>query len=418
MARLNHPLQLFTLPARYHFWGSLAIVIVVCIAISTQIIDRASFANSELHHDVMDRWGAPITQASPSVRYVRSGTIFNALKSLPLAGQELEVDARMSYRKRGLVYFSGFEFAFEGRYRVQNQEEEDIDIVFVFPIDLEKNKILLSDLRFSVNGETEKVDLGLDGNKLVWTGRMERDAEVTFDIAYQGRGLDAFTYRLDPDLPVRDFHFAINISGGDNYDYAEGVVSATAVRIEGEKLALRWDYDSLESGVPVGVIVPSETSFDHVIATMVKRSWATFLLFFAGLVGLSIYHRRRLNAYETYLIVSAYAFFFVLLAYLAAYLDFYLAYGVALVLIGSLLLAYVRVTISPKAGLQTLGLFTSFLAVPTTAVILQGHTGLIYALEILVGLGVLMVLTTRPAFRAIIDKLTEEEALATGGTDA
>ena len=36
---------------------------------------------------------------------------------------------------------------------------------------------------------------------------------------------------------------------------------------------------------------------------------------------------------------------------------------------------------------------------------LQGYTGLIYAALILVGLAALMLLTTRPAFRSVLDEV-------------
>ncbi|HND10766.1 MAG TPA: hypothetical protein PLY80_10035, partial [Pseudomonadota bacterium] len=95
-------LSLFRLLSRYHFASSLLIVMVVSTAISTQMTDRRNFASSELYRDVMDRWGAPIVQPGPSVRYVPSGAVFNSLTALPLQSQEVTVDAAMNYRKRGL----------------------------------------------------------------------------------------------------------------------------------------------------------------------------------------------------------------------------------------------------------------------------------------------------------------------------
>jgi hypothetical protein len=130
----------------------LVMVLVTATVISIQIRDRSSFAGSELYQDVVDRWGAPIVQAVPSVRAVESGSVFKTLESLPLEYQDVHVSAGMSYRKRGLVYFSGFEFTFQGRYQVTNNEAHDIDIAFVFPINLERNKVLLSDLTFTIGG--------------------------------------------------------------------------------------------------------------------------------------------------------------------------------------------------------------------------------------------------------------------------
>lgn len=111
-------LALLLLPSRYHFLGSLLIVMVVSSAIATQMTDRRNFASSELYSDVMDRWGAPIVQPGPSVRYVPSGAVFNSLAALPLQSQEVTVDAAMNYRKRGLVYFSGFDLS----WRLQCRE--------------------------------------------------------------------------------------------------------------------------------------------------------------------------------------------------------------------------------------------------------------------------------------------------------
>ena len=61
------------------------------------------------------------------------------------------------------------------------------------------------------------------------------------------------------------------------------------------------------------------------------------------------------------------------------------------------------------------GLLAAFLIVPTLAVVLEGYTGLIYTLEIAVGLGVLMALSVRPELRAVLAELvgaTEENHAA------
>ncbi len=395
---------LLRLPSRYHFLGSLLIVMVVSSAISTQMTDRRNFASSELHRDVMDRWGAPIVQPGPSVRYVPSGAVFNSLAALTLDSQDVSVSAAMNYRKRGLVYFSGFDFTFRGDYSATNTEGRDIDIAFVFPINMEKNKVLLSNLLFSVDGEPKKTEL--DGSdRLLWTGRLRAGEKVSFRVEFRGRGLDAFTYSLDPASPVRNFRLGIHIQGGDNFDYADGVVPATESRAKGDEVWLAWNYQSLQSGIPVGVILPSEKSYDYLIATMVRRGWAPFLLFFFGLTALCIYFARPLMIYESYLVAASYGLFFVLLAYFAAFMSFYPAWGLSLFISGGMLLLYLNRVLPQGARRYVVGLIVSSLCIPTAAVFLQGYTGLVYTLEILMLIATMMVLTTRPAVRELIERL-------------
>jgi hypothetical protein len=383
-------------PFRFHFWGSLAIVLVVSAVLVVRITDRRGFADGDLHRDVMDRWGAPIHQPMPSVRYVPAGTVFNALEPLPLTRQEVAVDAAMNYRKRGLVYFSGFDFRFRGEFDTENPLDRDIDVAFVFPISPQKNTVLLSELTFTVNGAPAPVELGPEGDKLVWTGRLRPKEKLAFQVAFKGRGLDSFTYAMDPGAAVRNVGLTVDIRGGDNFDYADGVVPATAVERRGDAVRLAWRFHSLESGIPIGVVLPSEKSFDRIIATFVKRSWAGFLLFFAGLVALALKHGRPPRMFESYLFAAAYALFFVLAAYLAAFVHFYAAWTLALLVALGLVGGYAALLLPRGAWKPAAGLVVTSIAVPTLAVILQGYTGLLYTIETLGLVAALMVASSRP----------------------
>jgi hypothetical protein len=394
-------------PARYYLYGSLGIVIFSAVVIHAQVLDRRGFARGELHREVVERWGAPIVQPAPSVRYVESGTVFNTLHPLPLESQSIRVASVMNYRKRGLVYFSGFDFDFTGQFRMRNPEAHEIDVVFVFPLQLARRS-LLSDLVFTVDGESTTLPLSEQHDKLSWTGRLAGGEAVEFEIAFRGRGLDAFTYQPDPALPVRGFDMEMHIAGGDNFDYGPGVLPAHEVQIQEDAVTLRWTFASLESGFPVGVILPSEKSYDSIMLTMTRRSWATYLIFFAAIAALAMHRGKRLERVECYLIASAYAFFFVLLPYLAAYMSFYAAYAISIAIMGLLLHGYLQRCLPGLARWIVPGLIVALLVVPTLAVVLQGYTGLIYALEILLGLAALMFISTMPSFRNVMGQLESD----------
>ncbi|MEO1086578.1 MAG: hypothetical protein AAFY88_20280, partial [Acidobacteriota bacterium] len=378
------------LPVRYHFFGSLAIVLTVLLVMAVRIADRQSFADGELYQQVAERWGAPIDQPVPSGRFVESGSVFNRLESLPLASQRVRVDADMNYRKRGLVYFSGFDFDFDGQYTVRNDRGKTIDVVFVLPLPMIKDQVLLSDLRFEVGGEVQRVELAEGRDRLQWSGRLEEGEEKRIAIAFRGRGLNRFTYRLDPSLPVRDFSFELAITGGRGHDYAAGVMPAVETREENDHTVLAWSYDALEAGVPVGAILPSEEAWDAVVLKMLGHAIPAFFLFFASLVAIFEAFTVRPRLYQMYLLAAGWAFFYVLLPYLGAFLHFYLAWALSILTVAALLTSFATRLIGSGARRYVLMALAPSLLVPSLAVMLQGFTGLIYTVEILAILVVLM----------------------------
>lgn len=396
--------------ARHLVLGLLGVLLVSTL-LSERVVDRSSFADSDMRQDVMERWGAPIEQPAPSVRYVASGSVFGELRALPLDRQEVTVDATMNYRRRGLVHFSGFDFALTGAFAVHNPEPADIDLAFVFPIQMRRNQVLLSDLTFEVNGLPAPVELSEVGDKLVWTGRARPGEKLSFVISYKGRGLDSFVWRLDPALRVHDFQMTFRVRGGDNFDYPSEVVPAGKVVASAGGAALSWSFPALESGVPVGLLLPSQQSWDQVIAEAASRSWAFFLLLFAGSLLLFAAHGREVRLLEAGLITSSYAIVFPLLGYLAAVLPFAVATVLALGIGGGLLLAVATLFLSRRAARGMAGLVVLTLVVPTVAVILQAYTGLIYTLEATAILGALVWLVPRVGFRGLVERaLLQQDA--------
>jgi hypothetical protein len=57
-----------------HLFASTAIVVFATLVIAVQVDQRNDFAGSQVAKDVESRWGAPVVQPAPSLRYVQSGT--------------------------------------------------------------------------------------------------------------------------------------------------------------------------------------------------------------------------------------------------------------------------------------------------------------------------------------------------------
>ncbi len=317
----------------------------------------------------------------------------------------------MNYRKRGLAYFSGFDFTFDGTYVAENGQPHDIDVAFVFPIEVDKSQVLLSELAFTVNEVPAPLDLGEQGNRLVWTGRLPVGGAATFRIRYRARGLESFVYRLDPSLPARDVTLNIAVEGGDNIDYPPYVLAASERSIGDGRAALTWRYPSLESGVALGVVLPSLKKYDELVATMSFRAFVPALAFFAALSLLGLRHRRRLSAPESYVAAAAFGFTFVLLAYLGAFMHFVLAWALTMSAFGAAVVLFLG-RLFPEEKLRVLvGAWVATQVVPTAAVLLPGYTGLIYTLELLAALLATMALITQQQVRALLS-----DRLSPGGT--
>ena len=108
---------------------------------------------------------------------------------------------------------------------------------------------------------------------------------------------------------------------------------------------------------------------------------------------------RRLAFYEAYLLAACFGFFAVLLPYLAVVMEFHLAWALSASLVSALIWLYLRRSLGAVASRVVPWLLLGCLWIPTAAVILQPHTGLIYTLDILAGLTVLALVTSDARFR-------------------
>ena len=385
-----------------HWAGGLFIITFAVWVIASQVSSRTDFASTELAQDVESRWGAPVEQAAPSLRAVQSGTVFTELAPLSLSQQQVAVAATMNYRKRGLAYFSGFDFTFDGTYVAENPEPYDIDVAFIFPIEVDKSQVLLSELAFTVDAAPSSLDLGERGDRLVWTGRLPVGGKTQFHIRYRARGLESFVYRLDPALQARNVTLNIDVTGGDNIDYPPYVLAASGRSGSDGHASLEWKYPSLESGVAMGVILPSVKKYDELMSTMAFRAVVPGAGFLLGLSLLSLRHRRKLHIWETYVAAAAFGFTSVLLAYLGAFLHFLAAWGVTMIAMGAAVVLYVSRLFPQERVHWLVGAWLATQVLPTLAVLLPGYTGLLYTLEILAGLLAVMTLVTRKEVRAFL----------------
>ncbi|MEO1369636.1 MAG: hypothetical protein AAFX50_20850, partial [Acidobacteriota bacterium] len=142
-----------------------------------------------------------------------------------------------------------------------------------------------------------------------------------------------------------------------------------------------------------------------VLLKMLGHAVPAFFLFFASLVALFEIFSVRPRLYQMYLLASGWAFFYVLLPYLGAFLHFHVAWVLSGLTVAALLTSFAARLIGPGARPYMLVALAPSLLVPSLAVMLQGYTGLIYTVEILAILVVSMRFATRPDIVEALDTL-------------
>lgn len=154
----------------------------------------------------------------------------------------------------------------------------------------------------------------------------------------------------------------------------------------------------------MGLVLPSQQSFDQIIATAASRAWAFWALLFLGALLLFAAHGRELKLLEVGLLASSYAVVFPLLGYLAAVMPFWAAAILSLGA-GCGLLTLEAALLAGRAATRIMaGLAALTLALPTLAVVLQGYTWLLYTLEATACIAALVVLVSRPGFRDLVER--------------
>ena len=126
----------------------------------------------------------------PSVRYKRFGSDVSSLSKAEIHASDISVIIKVDYRKKGLVYYTGYNAEFAGKYTIQNPENENIYLSFIFPYPTNQGEGVLQNVKLLVNGEEDIEDTEYQPNLTLWTGVLGPTESLEITVQYDGRGLN------------------------------------------------------------------------------------------------------------------------------------------------------------------------------------------------------------------------------------
>lgn len=399
----------------------LAIGLIVFLAtfawfvLGASVTSRSGEFDRRLATEVAQLWGGPHRQVAPSAfvereRQVKekvqeqtaSGrTITSELTrtvidrdAVPLASTGVDVDLRLEYRQKGLLWYDTYTVSFNGRYTVRNPDTVPRALVarLVFP-----SKDALYDqfaVRFNGADAPRLTDLsqGVEVRSVVPPG-----ATVPLEIRYVSRGLDEWRYALAESGVSQVQNLALRMTTDfDAVDFPPGTMSPTSRTQTARGWELHWTFASLVTGQAIGVDLPDKTNPGPLAARITFFAPVSLLFFVTVLVILGILRGENLHPMNYAFVSAAFFAFHLLLAYLVDHVQIHVAFAAAAVTSIVLVVTYLRLVAGTRFAVVRAGLAQLvFLVFFSYAFFFEGFTGLTVTIGSIVTLFILMQATAR-----------------------
>lgn len=341
-------------------------------------------------------WGGNLAQPMPSIRYKRFGSDVPSLNKGEVSASDIAVILDLDYRKKGLVYYTGYNAQFLGKYTLRNPENEKIYLSFIFPYPTTPGEGMLQNVKLLVGGQEDIEDTEYQPNLALWTGVLEPAQTLDITVSYNGRGLDQFEYGFESNKQVNHFQMKIDVRGAKELDYAESTMPPTEPIQENlTGKILLWKLDRTLTQFNIGVILPDKLDIEQQLSIMAWRAPFFFFLFFISVIALLRLVKEPLNLLQMGIISVAYFLFYPLFAYLIMYLDLYYAFALSFGILGLLIFNYTRTLYGAKLAFAVLVAYTFYLGVTSIAALLPTYTGVILTVEGVILIGIVMQVLSR-----------------------
>jgi len=360
------------------------------LLLTLRLETRTNFATYRQMQSVKRIWGGNLEQPMPSVRYKGFGSDVSALSEGKIHASDISVKLEVDYRKKGLVYYTGYNADFAGKYSVLNPKSEKIYLSFIFPYPVKQGEGMLRDVKLLVNDKEDAENTEYQQNLILWTGLLEPAGTLEMSVQYAGRGLNHFIYGFRPGRQINRFRMEIAVIGAANVDYPVSTMTPTETKYMNKGKTLIWELDSVLTQLNIGVALPDRINIAKQISVMARRAPVFFLMFLVSLLAVFSMSGYPPNFIRIAIISIAYFLFYPLFAYLSVYMNVVISFIISFGVMGFLIFNYTRITYSFKNAAAIFTAYAFYLGITSVAALLPAYTGLILVIEGVVLLAVVM----------------------------
>ena len=382
--------------------GFIFICVTVAWAIlSVSITVRTHSGYESLGRQVEELWGAPHVQAAPVVYFLPPNGQ-TPEKYLELESSDIQVALKLKHRQKGLLWYSTYEVAFDGRYTVQNPSDkaEEMRVRFVFP----STSAIYDDFVFTVNGITATPEQK-SGEGIVATVELAPAEQADIHIAYKSRGLDRWLYNFGAGIvSVKNFTLMVDTDFKD-INFPARTISASTKTPTTQGWSLQWRFTNLLSDFNVGVEMPRKLNPGPLASRMSSFAPVSLLFFFTVLVMLGAMNKVNLHPMHYFFLAAGFFAFHLLFAYLADHLPLQLTFFISAAVSLGLVVSYLWRVVNRRFALREAGISQFlFLVLFSYAFFFEGYSGLVVTVGAIITLAVLMQMTARVNWEEVFEK--------------
>jgi hypothetical protein len=388
------------------------------------VVSRTGESDERLAREVEQLWGGRHNQVAPDAWVERPTQVTEDVEEVGKDGRKLtrqvtrtviqrgvvaldssqvEVELHLDPRRKGLLWYDTYAVGLRAHYRLRNPDalERRLGVHLAFP----SSTALYDAFRFRVNGiDAPPVDDLSKGLEHVVD--VPAHGEAAIEIGYRSRGMGPWTYAFSAGGVSQVRNFALELTTDFRaVDFPAGTLSPSTKTPTGNGQKLRWAFESLVTGQNVGVDPPDRLNPGPFAARVTFFAPVSLLFFFTVLVIVGALRRRNLHPMNYFFLAAAFFAFHLLLAYLVDHVNVHLAFAIAAATSLFLVASYLRLVAGVRFALVEAGLAqVVFLVLFSYAFFFEGYTGLTVTVGAVLTLFVLMQLTGRTDWEALMKK--------------
>jgi hypothetical protein len=365
---------------------------------------RSASTGDRLGDAVGGLWGSTQTQLAPTFRYA-SG---EAANRIDVAASDITAAFKLTQRRKGLLWYATYVVDFRAAYRLKNPVDRSVDTTMTF----EFPDAAGTYDGFAVEVDGAEVPVVYREGKAYAIFTMLPGATVSVTTGYRTNGMDRWVYVPSPGGAgvVRDFNLAMN-TDFTTIDYPSDGVSPTSSSRTGDGWDLVWNYSSVVSGRPIGLVMPVPPNPGPLVARITAFAPVSLLFFFAALILLTATSGVKLHPVHYGFLAAAFFAFDLLLAYLADQIDINVAFAIAAAASVALVVGYLWVVVGRNRALAEIAVSQFvFLVLFSYSFFFSGITGLAITIGAVLTLAFFMAKTARLDWETVFPKRPPRDA--------